>query len=350
MGDNLSDKSDQSDATPDVQSVYQYLTYGLSLPERALRSTSALVGGALKESASLLIPQAFQDSRSYSMFVDQMLDFVANDIGGVKSDQPNATDVEGYVAKKAVSNFVELAGMATLHVSPMTILAITSDLAYGSTHLLKELSVELKKQGVIAENSTIDSTADFLHAISETSGDAANAFDMPPLSVEGLQDTIAKTQDKLSRLGPTQVLPQAEIERMWNDIYDIAAQEKVDVFEVSSAMTMYTMNQVGSVARGALTTVRVTSDMIDKHVFDHYRSALEDISQQGIYSFVRTVSGPYIEAVWTNFSVQKDTLTQDLLNGKLVGKAWDGLQGWFQGVRPESFEDENQNGPDTPNG
>jgi hypothetical protein len=328
----------KQDADPGIKSVYEYLTYGLSLPERALRSTSAMVGGVLRESASLLIPQAFQDSKSYQMFVSQMLDFVANDVGGVKSDKPNATEVDGYVAKKAVSNFVELAGMATLHVSPMTILAITSDLAFGSTHMLKELSAELKKQGVIAEQSTIDSTADFLEAISETSGDAANAFDLPPLSVEGLQDTIAKTQEKLNRLGPTQMLPQAEMQRMWNDIYDMAAKENVDVFEVSSAMTMYSMNQLGAVAQGALTTIRVTGNMIDKHIFEHYWTALEDISDQGLYTFVGKVSGPYIEAVWDNFSIEKATLTQDLLNGKLAGKAWDGIHGWFQGTKPEDLD------------
>lgn len=329
---------------PGIKSVYEYLTYGISLPERALRSTSAMVGGVLRESASLLIPQAFQDSRSYQMFVTQMLDFLANDVGGVESEEPSSTDVEGYVAKKAVSNFVELVGLATLHMSPMTILAITSDLAYGSTHMLKELSAELKKQGVIAEESTIDSTADFLHAISETSGDAANAFDMPPLSVEGLQDTIAKTQEKLASIEPTKVLPQAELNRMWDNMHEIATREKVDVFQISSAMTMYSMNQVGAVAKGALTTIRVTADVIDKHIFDHYWTALEDISHQGIYSFVGEVSQPYFSAVWNNFSMDKSTLTQDLLSGKLVGKAFDGIQGWFQGTNPEDLDESKTSG------
>lgn len=345
----MNKESDRDD--PGIKTVYQYLTYGLSIPERALRSTSAMVGGVLRESASLLVPQAFQDSKSYQMFVTQMLDFVANDIGGVESNEPSSTEVEGYVAKKAVSNFVELVGLATLHVSPLTILAITSDLAYGSTHMLKELSQELKKQGVISQESTIDSTADFLQAVSETSGDAASAFDLPPLSVEGLQDTIAKTQSKLAKIEPTKVLPQAEMERLWKDIYDMAAKEDVDVFEVSSAMTMYSMNQVGAVAKGALTTVRVTSEMIDRHVFSHYWDALQDIGERGIYTFVGEVSKPYFDAVWMNFSTEKTTLTQDLLSGKLVGKAWEGVHGWFQGTKPEDLDeassidgDENSNG------
>lgn len=333
-------KKDQDQATndPGFKSVYEYLTYGLSLPERALRSTSAMVGGVLRESSSLLVPMAFQNSNSYRMFVTQMLDFVANDIGGVKSDEASPTDVDGYVAKKAVSNFVELAGMATLHVSPMTILAITSDLAYGSKTMLQELSAELKKQGVIDQESTIDSTADFLEAVSKTSGATANVFDMPPLSVDGLRDTISKTQEQIATMDPTKVLPQAEMERIWKDIYDIAAKEDVDVFKVSSAMTMYTLNQVGTVAKGALTTIRVTGNMLDQHIFDHYWNALQEIGHQGIYTFIGNVSGRYVEAVWNNFSTSKETITQDLLNGTLVGKAWQGVQGWFQGVNPEDID------------
>lgn len=340
---------DEEKTEPGIKSVYDYLTYGISLPERALRSTSAMVGGVLRESASLLIPRAFQNSRSYQMFVTQMLDFLANDVGGVKSDEPGSTDVEGYVAKKAVSNFVELVGLATLHMSPMTILAITSDLAYGSTHMLKELSQELKKQGVIAEDSTIDSTADFLEAISDSSGDAANTFDMPPLTVEGLQDTIAKTREKLARIDPSQVLPQAELNRMWDNMYEVASREKVNVFQISSAMTMYSMNQIGSVAKGALATARVTAGVIDKHIIDHYWTALEDISDQGIYSFVSDVSKPYFSAVWQNFSMDQSTLTQDLLSGKLLGQAVSGIQGWFQGTNPEDL-DENSSDAEQPNG
>lgn len=329
-----------SSEDPGIRSIYEYLTYGISLPERALRTTSAMVGGALRESASLLVPQAFRDSKSYTMFVGQMLDFVANDIGGVKAetdsqeggDDSEAEDgVDSYVAKKTVSSFVELAGMAMLHVSPLTVLAITSDIAYGSNALLKELSVELKKQGVIPEESTIDSTADLLAVVGETSGDAANVFDLPPLSVEGLTDTVSKTTAQVAKMDPTKLLPQKEIQRLWNDMYSMAAEQDVDVFDVSSAMTMYTLNQVGNVAKGALTTVRVTGDLLDRHVFDHYWQALSDIGHEGIYSFVGNVGRPYIEAVWHNFSMERETVTEDLLSGKLIGRVWKGFSDWYSG-------------------
>ena len=310
-----------------------------------------MVGGVLRESASLLVPQAFRDSKSYTLFVDQMLNFVANDIGGVKTEpKEGAVDssVDDYVAKKTVSNFVELAGMAMLHVSPMTILAITSDIAYGSNTLLKELSVELKKQGVIPEESTIDSTADLLAVVGETSGEAASVFDMPPLSIEGLTDTVNKTTAQVAKLDPTKLLPQKEIQRLWDDMYTMAAKQDVDVFDVSSAMTMYTLNQVGNVAQGALTTVRVTGEMLDRHIFDHYWQALSDIGHQGIYSFVGTVGKPYVEAVWHNFSMERETLTEDLVSGKLVGRVWKGFTDWYSGGNSQAQEDDTDSETDKP--
>jgi len=250
-------KKTEPNNDPGIESVTKYLQYTLSLPERAIRSTAAVFGGIAEQSASLLVPTAFQDSKTYKTFVKQMLDMVVHDIGGTKRDDANVktdgekeAEVEGYVAKKTVSTFVDLAGMATLHVSPMTILAVLSDVAYGSNVYLKELAEELKREGVIDRDSTIDHAADLLAAVGAASGKAADRFDRPPLSLEGLQETIEETQSSVGTLDPTKVIPQAEIKRMWTEMQDMAQQQDVDLIDVSSAMTMYTLNQVATVSKG----------------------------------------------------------------------------------------------------
>ena len=50
----------QENPDPGFKSVFEFLTYSVSLPERALRSTSAVVGGAIRESASLLVRKLFR--------------------------------------------------------------------------------------------------------------------------------------------------------------------------------------------------------------------------------------------------------------------------------------------------
>jgi hypothetical protein len=95
------------------------LGYVLSLPERALRTGTGLLGGVVRESASLLVPRSFQNSRTYTMMVRQMLDFLVHDVGRVsQGENPSSTaEVDNYVARKAVGNFVDMASLATLHVT-----------------------------------------------------------------------------------------------------------------------------------------------------------------------------------------------------------------------------------------
>jgi hypothetical protein len=318
---------------PAVDQVYKYLMFGLSLPERTVRSTAAMVGGAINESAAMLVPQAFKDSKTYNTFVRQMLDMMANDIGGV-AKQPDADGqpeaiVENYVARKTVSTFVDLAGMATLHVSPLTILAILSDVAYGSKTYLNELTDELKREGVIDENSVINNAAELLDAVGAASSGTADAFDTPPISVEGLRETIERTRESVANIDPSLLIPQSEIEKLWGDMQEMAVQEEVNVFEISSAMTMYTLDQVNTVTKGALTTIRVTGSLVDRHLFQHYREGLEEINERGIYVMLAESSKPYLDAVWYNFTSDRPTVTEDIISGKMAGRVWGGMKNWF---------------------
>lgn len=330
-GDDQLDESVDA-ADPGVDSVYKYLMYGLSLPERTVRSSAAMIGGVINESATLLVPQAFRDSTTYRKFVQQMMDMVNEDVGGVKKkpgDEAEPEKVENYVAKKTVGTFLDLAGMATLHLSPITLLAITSDIAYGSTTYLKALADELKKEGVIAEDSTIGNTAELLEAVAKASAETTDQLDTPPLSVEGLRETIQQTRERLAEIDPTQILPQSEIKQMWEDMQGLADKEHVNLFEISSAMTMYSLNQVTTATKGALTTVRVTGNLLDEHIFDHYWQGAAKIGREGIYSVAAESGQPYLDALWYNFSSDRPTLTEDIVSGKMIGNVWTGLSEWF---------------------
>ena len=331
MSDQPIQRDEEKD--PGYASVFDFLKYSVSVPERAFRAASGLIGGTLRESASLLVPRAFQDSKSYSVMVRQMLDFLAEDIGGVarseKSD--SATQVENYVARKAVGNFIDMAGLATMHLSPLMFLAIFSDVAYGSKAYLRELAGELKEQGVIDENSTIDKIDDLLEALAQTSKTTATAFDTPPLSIEGLRETVRQTRESAASVDPTSVLPQAELNRLWSDIHDLAKQEGVNPFAISSAATLYSLDKIGTLGRGALSTVKVAGSLVDRHVIDHYREALADIRNEGLHAALARTSKPYTDALWHNFSSSKPTITEDVLSGKLIGRGYTAVRRWLGG-------------------
>lgn len=315
-------------------SLIDSLLFGLSIPERSARTVSALLGGFASESAARLIPSAFRSSKSYTVFIQQSLDFVVHDIGGVVSHKPAsaADQSEGLLARQSVGGMIDFAGMATLHMSPMTILAIISDVAYGSSTYMRQLSEELKRKGLIDQESTIDHVTDLIDALQATSVQGADAFNAPPINLDALQQTIDKTRAALNRIDPTTTIPQAEIKRMWQEMETAATKADASVFDVATTMTMFSMNRLTLVSQGALSSVVVAGNMIDQHILGHYADALTEIQVRGLWTTLATSSKPYLEAIWNNFDETKSTLTQDLLNGTLIGNAWNGLSRWWQGT------------------
>lgn len=319
---------------PSAGAIQEYLLYTLSIPERAIRSGVGLVGGVAKEASSLLIPQAFRDSKTYQIMVSQMLDFLVEDVGGVANckvadspEQAQAKKVENFVARKTVGNFVETASLLTFHISPMTALAILSDVAYGSNAFLRELSDELKHQGLIDEKSTIHHVDDLLDAVAAASGETATALDTPPLSIEGLRETVEQARSAVAKLDPARLIPQAEMQRMWDEMSEIARREDVGLLQVSGAMTMHMLGKVAGVGRGVLSGVTVAGNLFERHILGHYAAALLDLKEKGFYGTLAEVSGPYIEAVWLNFSAGRTTVTEDVVTGRFFAKAWRWVRG-----------------------
>ncbi|MHC4398382.1 MAG: hypothetical protein ACYTG0_01740 [Planctomycetota bacterium] len=313
--------------------VRDFLLYSLSLPERTLRSATGVLGGVLLESTSLLVPQAFQNSKTYSMMIRQTLDFVVEDVGGVEpeKDENAPPKIENFVARKAVANFIDLAGMATFHLSPGLLLAVVADVAYGSQAYVKELGDELKTQGVIDESSTINHVDDLFEAVADAADTTASAFSVPPLSVSGLKKTIDDTRNAVRTIDPAKVIPESEVKRLWNEMHQIAVTQGVNPLAVSSAMTLCCLDKIGTLGQGALSTVAAVGNLFDRHVIGHYRTALADIHQKGIYRSLAETSEPYIDAVWKNFSTEKTTVTEHVLSGRLIGKAWNAARRWLGG-------------------
>ena len=78
----------------DDNSLLGTLTYGITLPERTARCASAVVGGLVNETAGWLIPAAFRSSKTYGAFVQQALDMMIHDVGGVANENPKEQDTQ----------------------------------------------------------------------------------------------------------------------------------------------------------------------------------------------------------------------------------------------------------------
>jgi hypothetical protein len=298
----------------------RFLLYTLSLPERVVRSTVGVTAGAAREAAHALVPQAFQSSKVYELVIASSLNFLTEDIGGVEQHaRPGeAPNVDNFLARKAVGNFVDLAGLATLHLSPIWVFAVVSDVAYGSKVYLNELAAELRQRGLIRPDSTINRVEDLFDAIRSATGETATMIATPPLSLAELKSSV----EKIKTADLTALLPQQELAEQWNEMRAIAARENVSLLGVSGALTMNMLQKVGAVANGTLTGVQVAGGLFNRKVLGHYAAGLRVVRERGFYPLVRDSSAPYRQAVWNNFATARPTWTSQLVSGELFRNVW----------------------------
>ena len=316
--------------------LFGTLIYGLSLPERTARSASAVAGGIVNETAAWLLPAAFRSSKTYTAFVQQALDVVIHDVGGVTNPTVTGDEQEETeLARKAVGGLLDLAGAATLHLSPITVLAVFNDVAYGSSHYLKRLSEELKREGIIDQSSSIDRVSDLIDALEKTGAKASDAANAPPLSVTAMTETITEIATEIGNVDPRDLLPQSEVKRMWDDMEAAATQANVGIWDVSTTMTMFAIDRLSLSTRGALSTVRVAGSLLDEHFLRHYSDALVSISENGFYETLSTSASPYLEAAWHNFDGDRETWTEQIVTGEMPRRFWQGLIDWFRGSKDE---------------
>jgi hypothetical protein len=318
----------------DQAGVSRFLIYTLSLPERVVRSTVGVTAGAAREAAHALVPQAFKSSKVYELVIANSLRFLTEEVGGVEH-QPRPgenANLDHYLARKAVGDFVDLAGLATLHLSPIWLFAVVSDVAYGSKTYLNELSAELRQRGLIREDSSIDRVEDLLDAIRSSTAETASLIATPPLSVAQLKESV----EKIRLVDPTTLLPQQELSAQWGEIREIATREDVSLLGVSGALTMHMLTQVGAVAEGALAGVEVAGGLFNRNVLGHYASGLQAVREHGFYPLILASSAPYRKAVWTNFAAGHETLTSQIVTGRLFRQVWDAARRRLKTHLPET--------------
>ena len=184
--------------------------------------------------------------------------------------------------------------------------------------------------GLIERADSIQKADDLLDAVADASRRTATAFDTPPLSVDGLRETIRNTRDSLAEVDVAGVLPEVELRRLWGRIGAAAQRQGVSTFDVSGIMALGSLDRVGKFGGGALSSVRAAGSLLDRHVFDHYRTVLADMEERGFYPSLATASRPYAEAVWRNFAADRPTLTEEFLTTGGVRRTWRHARDWIR--------------------
>lgn len=279
--------------------------YVLSLPERLIRSGLGVSAGVAKETGDLVLPAAVRDSRLYQNLVSATLRFVIETVGEVDGvyakDQQLPAD---FLTRRAAGNAIEMLGIVAFRASPVWVLAALADVSGLGRTLIPQIAAELKAQGLLEANAEFTTVDQMLDGLERTSGRLAGTVNTPPLDVATLRQELSALREDVRGLQPAS-LPTAEsVQRLWRQLQTESARQQRSVFQTSSMMA------VAAVHAG----VTVTGRVIGTEWVDHYTQTLQAIRETGYGAYAARHLGPYARAAAAQFSPQRRTLTERLLD------------------------------------
>ncbi|HVE39858.1 MAG TPA: hypothetical protein VNM14_08230 [Planctomycetota bacterium] len=273
------------------------LVYALSLPERALRSTAAALGGVSKLMTDTLLPKSVRGLTFYKYFVGNTQKFLIESIGDVRTGEGEKLP-DDYLPRKIVGNLADVAGIFAFHFSPVWFFALVGDAASGTQGYLRRVTAELEKDGAIPAGTTIDSVDRLLEALAHVSATSAMPIDTPPLSaadLRALKDEIASSYTALYRRS-ADALPS--LDTLWDGLMEIRRREKLPLLKVSGAMAFAATKAAG----------KATGGLFYEKILLSYAESISEVRSKGFVPFFSGAAKPYLDAVSGAFSVSKKTL------------------------------------------
>jgi hypothetical protein len=302
---------------PGDASIAEYL---LSLPERVVRTAAGVAAGLAREIGNMVLPRAVRKMLLYRLMVENTLQFLIEEVGEVegvyKTHEPLA---ERFAIRRAASHGIEAAGILAFHASPVWVLAAMADLTGAGRSLISEIANTLRAEGLLraqdAAGAPLETMDELLDGLEKSSGQLAQAVNMPPLNIAEMRAEWRKLQ--VSLRFPSTVPGIEMLQRNWNVIVQTAAQEKVSVFRLSSLLALSAIRKLPSnvwwLSRASRLAGRRTGEVLVETILDHYVESLKEIRDAGYLKFWIREFTPYMEATARQFSIDHISLTEKLL-------------------------------------
>jgi hypothetical protein len=293
--------------------------YAASLPERVVRSASAIAAGTVREVAAVALPIGFRRGRLYRSLVDVTLQFLIEDVGGVKGAQVSEQKLgEDFLLRRAAGNGIELMGVVAFRASPVWVLAALADVAGFGRQLIPEIAESLKKEGLLAPDESFATMDQLLSGLERSSGQLAETVNTPPLDVAGLRAEWRKFIGEARQLPAPQLPSAAAVTRLWQDLRATAEREQRTVFEVSSLLAVAAVSELPERARvlskSAAIVLRHGGAAVSNALLEHYRQSLLELRKLGFLGYGVQQLAPYTHAAIGAFHPSRETLTGKLLD------------------------------------
>ena len=264
----------------------------VSLPERAVRSLVAVLGGAVHEAAELVLPRFARRSRLYEATAKNLLRIAIELVGSVERPlEQHAPAADELAKRKAAGNALELGSIAAFGFSPLWLLAAAADVAHGSRVYLEALTAELRRAGVLREGAEIETVDDLLGALEGASGTTARLVDIPPLELSQLRRSLGELRASAGELPRPE-----ELAALYRGLRRTAARERRPLLEVSAGMGLAFLTSARHVGRD--------------HLVAPYGEYWEPLRREGFAAYARRVAGPYGAALAGHFDPERPSWTE----------------------------------------
>jgi hypothetical protein len=292
--------------------------YLLSFPERLVRSVLGLGAGAAREVGEVALPDGIRRSQLYQNLVDATLRYLIEQIGGAEGVySAEGTLPDNFLARRTAGNAVEVLGIVAFRASPVWILAALADLCGMGRLLIPEMADALKAQGLLEKDAQFVTVDQVLDGLERTSSRLAATINTPPLDVAGLRKEWEAIREEARGLPPASLPSRDTISNMWAQLKTESVRQDRSVFETSSVMAVSAARALPGGVRWLSASARVgatrTGQIVVAALLDHYRQTLNEIQQVGYLAYAGRQFRPYIRAAADQFSPQRRTLTQQLL-------------------------------------
>jgi hypothetical protein len=265
-----------------------------SLPERLVRMLAALLGGAVRETAQLVLPRLVRRSRFYEATAKNLLRITIEVVGGVEPLEEAELSAGRLAIRKGAGNVVELGSIAAFGFSPLWLLAGASDILRGSRTYLGALIEELKAAGVLAEDVEVGSVDELLGVLERGAGRSAALVDVPPVELAELRRSLAELAAEREALPSPEELASA-----YEGLKRAARREGRPLLEVSTGIGLAFALSAGKLGR--------------EHLVVPYREDWQPVRREGFAAYARRVAVPYRRAVEAHLDPDRPTYTERAL-------------------------------------
>jgi hypothetical protein len=292
--------------------------YVLSLPERTLRSVTALTAGLVRETATVVLPIGVRRGQLYRNLVDVTLQFLIEKVGQVDVARSTPRELtENFLARRTAGNGIELMGLLAFRASPVWVLAALADVCGFGRQLIPEIAEELKREGLLDPAQSFATMEQLLGGLERSAAQLAETVNVPPLDIAGLRKEWAKLVTEVKQLPAPQLPTRASVRRVWSELRAEAAAQDRSVFVLSSLLAISAIGELPQralvLSRSAAIALGHSGTVVADALLAHYREALREIRSAGVVTYAARQLAPYGRAALSAFHPSRETLTDKLL-------------------------------------